>query len=89
MNIRNRIKKLENQTVNNSAEFCDCFDIHFRKMVDQVYNGTPYDETGASLPDGDYCDKCRKPVAERNFDQIDKINKIYGDVAISELIYEH
>lgn len=86
MNIQNRIKKLEKLIIMPDSEFCDCFDIHFRKMVDLVYNGSPYDENAAVLPVGDYCRKCRKPVNQRNLDYIKNINEIYGDVAIGESI---
>lgn len=86
MNIQNRIKKLEKLIITTESEFCDCFDIHFRKMVDLVYNNAPYDENAAVLPVGDYCDKCRKPVKPRNLDWIEQINKIYGDVATGDLI---
>lgn len=86
MNIQNRIKKLEKLIIMPESEFCDCFDIHFRKMVDLVYNNAPYDEDAAALPVGDYCDKCKKSVPPRNLELIENINKIYGDATINELI---
>lgn len=80
MNILNRIKKLETHHDTNKP-FCECFHEYRRKMIDSVYDGTPYDETGANLPTGDYCRKCRKPV-NVEFEQRMERNLllIYGDL---------
>jgi len=80
MNILHRIKKLETQTDGNKP-FCECFNEYRRKMIESVYAGKTFDESGENLPSGDYCRKCRKPV---NIEFEQKMERdfllIYGDL---------
>ncbi len=64
MNIKNRLKKLQNQIIGNDSEFCDC-----EKGVRFII--TPNSDGKGKMPDGkplteppEFCEKCGKPNAE-------------------------
>jgi hypothetical protein len=54
---------------------------HQKKIIDSVYDGTPYEEKDVMLPEGDYCYRCRKSVdVERERRFYENVNLIYGDL---------
>lgn len=80
MNVLNRIKRLETKLVFTSR-FCECFMEYQKKIIDSVYDGTAFDEKAVRLPEGNYCQKCRKPVdVERERTFYETVNLIYGDL---------
>jgi hypothetical protein len=79
MNLINRIKKLESRNGTGDGEFCDCYDKFYVKMIDKVYNGTPFDETSAELPDGEFCEKCQLPLSARILQFNKGLQLAYGD----------
>lgn len=80
MNILNRIKKLELRHGTNKP-FCECFHEYRRKMIESVYEGTPFDEKAVKLPEGNYCHKCRKPVNVEFEERMERnLLLIYGDL---------
>lgn len=79
MNLINRIKKLESKNEIETREFCDCYDIYYTKLIDKIYNGTPFDETGAELPEGTFCEKCQLPLSERILQFNKGLQLVYGD----------
>ena len=84
MNIKNRLKKIEETLAlkNPTAKFCECFRKRFHANVRNVYDNEPFNEAEFTVPETDYCHKCRKPVAQLDLDVIEKINRIYGDLEI-------
>lgn len=77
MNIKGRVKKLENRIYKNFS-FCECFEIQFTKLADEIYNNIPSDVTDKVMPDGDNCDKCGKPVSSYTKDFYKSLEMIYG-----------
>ena len=86
MNVRNRIKRLEIK-LGFTAGYCECFNEHRRKLIESVYDNTPYEEKDGYLPEGDYCHKCKKPVnvelEEKMSRTIELINTLYDETDIN------
>jgi hypothetical protein len=57
MNIRNRLKKMENQVIGNDSEFCDC-EKGVRFIITPNADGKPLTEPP------EFCATCGKPNAE-------------------------
>lgn len=80
MNIKTRLIKLETD-LQSRQPFCDCFHQLFMAQVRAVYDNEPFDENSYSLPETDYCRKCKKPVNvqfERRFTE--QLNLVYGEL---------
>ena len=65
MNIKNRLKKMENRIIGNDSEFCDCDkEPQFIVLIPtadgkgKMIDGKPYEEPP------EFCEKCGKPNAE-------------------------
>ena len=78
MNIRSRIQKLENQIIY-EKQFCDCWMIYHEKIIGLVYDGIPYDDSKTTLPEGGFCEKCKKEVSESDLKIQKDVQRIYGD----------
>lgn len=79
MNIKNRIKKIEENLNGKNSGFCECFSKRFEAAARFVYDNKPFKEKDVEVPVGDYCHKCRKPVnaeMERAFER--KAQSVYG-----------
>lgn len=81
MNIKGRLKKLEIKS-GSGNEFCACFQKLFAAQIRSVYDNVSFDESKFTLPENDYCPKCARQVSARDFDLIENINQIYGNLEI-------
>lgn len=84
MNIENRLKKLELQAVGPGANFCDCFEIFLENALDLVYSDQEYtdadfEKLGENLTEGNFCDKCQKPVSEKTIKLKNDLTLMYGE----------
>ena len=79
MNLRTRIQKLENRIIP-EKQFCDCWMIQLEKMIALVYDIVLYDESQTVLPEGDFCEKCKKQVSEKDLEMQRNLQMIYGDL---------
>jgi hypothetical protein len=80
MNIKNRIKKIEENLNSKNSGFCGCFGKRFEAIADFVYDNKPFKQKDVAVPSGDYCYKCKKPVnvaMERAFEKT--LESVYGE----------
>lgn len=68
---------MEKETPNQTG-FCSCFHNYYEAAIDSVYDDKPFPDT--ELPEGDFCDKCRKPVNPIDTRTIETIIEMYGEV---------
>lgn len=80
MNLQSRIQKLENRMLSSEIQFCDCWTVHWKKLIDFVYDGVSYDFESVILPEGDFCGKCKKPVSEMDLKVQKDLSLSYGDL---------
>lgn len=48
-------------------------------MLDLVYDGVSYDLETVVLPEGDFCEKCKKKVSEKDLKMQRDLQAIYGN----------
>ncbi len=56
MNIKNRLKKMENQITKEDSEFCGC-------QTETVFKIVPFEQR-EETPETTYCELCRKPLPD-------------------------
>jgi hypothetical protein len=66
--------------ISSEIHLCDCWAIHWKKMLDLVYYEVSYDFESVILPDGEFCLKCKKPVSEKDLKMQTDLRLIYGDL---------
>ncbi len=64
MNIKSRLKKLQNQIIGNDSEFCDCVKEIRNVVIYPGANGEPIREPAEDYIAPDRCETCGKPNAE-------------------------
>ena len=87
MNIKTRIKKIEEKLNFNSSdsEFCDCWQKHWQSALKEAYdaheNGRAKDTSKIHpLPDYEkgYCDRCKKYISGIDIKMIARMVRIHG-----------
>jgi hypothetical protein len=79
MNIKTRLKRIEENLSGKQSGFCECFAVRFQTLVNFVYDGAPYKAKDLEVPTGNFCQKCQKPVntaLEQAFEK--KAESVYG-----------
>ncbi len=81
MNIKNRLEQLESRIIRDKFEFCVCFDLKLKQVIERIYN----DKTtmaakvltaGESLET--VCGECRKPLRDITREVCANLQTIYG-----------
>jgi N12 class adenine-specific DNA methylase len=81
MNIKNRLKKLQNWIIKDKFEFRECFESEFNAIVEKVYSGETILLTGVSTDAEllkNFCDSCKKPVKASTQEFCRNLQIIYG-----------
>lgn len=84
MNIRNRIKKIEETSKFKGGETCKCFDKHIQASISKVY-GDDFNPAGILTDSYELtgiCEKCNKPTSTITNNLVENIVKIYGEATI-------
>lgn len=82
MNIKTRIKKLEQGVQPVENKFCRCFDEHVGAVINQTY-GEPYTVADV-LPNPSLtgiCNRCNRLVNGKTKELCSEIELIYGDAS--------
>lgn len=79
MNLQTRIQKLENRMISPETNFCNCWIIYSQNMLDLAYESVSYDVETVVLPEGDFCEKCKKAVSEKDLKMQMDLLAIYGE----------
>lgn len=79
MRLKEKIKRLEKLLRPLGNEFCACFQKYFDAQIRLVYENESFDEAKFTVPETDFCPKCRAEVSRRDTDLIKSLNEIYGE----------
>jgi len=77
MNIKTRIKKLEKSVIP-AESFCLCFRKYCIAQINAAYDNVPVTES--FLPEGDFCERCKKKVSDKDLEMQRDLQLIYGDL---------
>ena len=80
MNIKNKLKKLEQGIAPNVDDFCQCFDKNIQANIGKVYGESfiSSDILPESAVPSNRCPQCRKPIEERVRQVYRNVEEIYG-----------
>ncbi len=82
MQLRHRIKKIENRIIIDKPKYCMCYEKHWRSAIESAYNDDPNAAIKMyPMPDieKEFCDKCQKSFSSLDIQMHKNIQEIYGD----------
>jgi hypothetical protein len=77
MTLIKRLEKLESSTAAQGSAFCLCIQNYFEAAISEMYGGAK--SAKVTLPEGDFCEKCCKPVNPLDTRMMNDLIKTYGE----------